>query len=100
MYLISLRKGQYTDVISYNAIIQILYTQLRRKFELKDKGQFFSFREVTDHDIIKGTNFIYEVLISWEDGYVTWSTLSMIQRDDPIYLTYYDCDHDLLDNPG
>ena len=24
----------------------------------------------------------------------------MIQRDDPIYLTYYDCGHDLLDNPG
>ena len=56
----------------YNGIIKRLDMQLQNGSELEDKVKLFLFRDITDHDILKGTNSRYEVLISWEDGSVTW----------------------------
>ena len=70
IFRVSIGKGQATDIMMYNTTNKRLETQLQRKYELKDNGQFFSFREITDHLIIKGTSSRYEVLVSWEDGSV------------------------------
>ena len=58
------------------------------------------FSEITDHCIIKVTNSIYELIISWWHGSVTWGPVSMMRLDYPIYLDKYVCDHDILDNSG
>lgn len=86
--------------MTYNDIIKKTYTQLWRESELKDKGQFLSLYNITDHRNIKGTNSIYEVIVSWLDGSVTLEPVSMMWCHDPIYLAKYACEHDLIDNTG
>ena len=65
MLLVILGKGQNTDVMMYDIIIKRLDTQLQRESKLGDKAQLFLLRDITDHRIIKGTNYRYEVLVSW-----------------------------------
>ena len=71
MLLVGIDKCQYTDVMAYNTIIKRLEKKLQCKSELEDKVQFFSFIEINDHHIIKGTNSIYEVIVSWDDVSIT-----------------------------
>ena len=71
-FLVSLGKGQANDVMVYDATIKILDTQLQRESKLEGEGQLFLFHKITDQQIIKGISSSYEVLVSWEDGSVTW----------------------------
>ena len=46
--------------------------QLQRNSELNDKGKLLLLRDLFDHQNIKVTNSIHEVLVNKEDGHVTW----------------------------
>ena len=46
MFLVSLIKGQATDIITYGAITKGLDMQLQYESELDDKGQLFLFRKI------------------------------------------------------
>ena len=63
--------------------------QLQRESEIKDKVNFFSFWDITDHRTIKGSRYSYEVLGNWEDGHITWETIIVMRRDEPICLEKY-----------
>ena len=84
MFLVSISESQATYVMMYNAIITILDTQLHCESELKEKGQFSSFREITNHQIIKETKSIYKVIVSWKEGPVTWEPVSVMRQEYPI----------------
>ena len=100
MFLVSLVEGLSTAIMTYGAITKVLYMQLQHESELEDKGQLLSFWDITDHRIIKGSNSCYEVLVNWEYRSVTWVPMSVMRRDDPIYLSGYVHDNDLIDKPG
>ena len=89
MLLVSLGEGQYTDIMTYGAIIKGIYKQLQRESELKDKGKFFSLWEITDHWNIKVGSSSYEVLVNWENDNANWEPVSVMRRDEPIYLFKY-----------
>ena len=100
MFLVILGEVQATDIMTYDAISKGLDMKLQHESEIKDKGQFLSFWDITDHRLIKGSNSSYEVLVNWEHGSVTWETMSLVRRHDPIYLSKYALDNDLIDKPG
>ena len=75
MFLFSLGEGQDTNIMTYDAITKGMDMQLQRKYELEDKGKFLLLQDITYHCLIKGSNSRYEVMINWEDGYVTWEPL-------------------------
>ena len=76
MFLVSLGEVQATNIMNYDAITKCLDMQLQHKSELEDKKTLFSFQDITDHCIIKGSKSIYEVIVDWEDGSVTWNPVS------------------------
>ena len=96
MLLVSIGEGQATYIMTYDAITKGLDMQLQRESELIDKGQLFSFRDITYHRLIKGSKSIYEVLVNWEDGSITWETMSVMRRNDQIYLSKYVNDNELV----
>ena len=100
IFLVSLGERQDTDIVTYDTIIKGIDTQLQHEYELEDKGKLFSFRDITDNRIIKGTSYSYEVLVYWEDGNSTCEPVSVMRRDDPISLARYTRDNDLMDNTG
>ena len=84
--------------MTYDAIIKRLHTQLQRESKIEDEGELFLFCEITGNRIIKITNSRYEVLFCWKNVSITWEPISVIQRDDSIYLARYPRDHNILDN--
>ena len=74
--------------------------QLQREYELEDKVQSFSFRDITYHRLINRSNSRYEVLINWEDGSITWDPMSVMRCNDPVYLVKYAHDNNLIYNHG
>ena len=100
MFLVILGEVQATDIMTYDAISKGLDMKLQHESEIKDKGQFLSFWDITDHRLIKGSNSSYEVLVNWEHGSVTWETMSLVRRHDPIYLSKYAHGNYLVDKPG
>ena len=71
MFLVSLGEGQATDIMTTNAIIKGIDKKLQLKYELKDKGKLLSFRDITNHQTIKGSSYSYEVLVHWDYGNAT-----------------------------
>ena len=56
-------------------------------------------QDITDNRLTKGSKSSYEVLVNWGDGSVTWETVSVMSRNNPIYLAKYAHDNELIDNP-
>ena len=56
-------------------------------------------QDITDHRTIKVSNSSYEVLVYWEYGHATWEPVSVMRRDDPIYLVNNARDNSHLDKP-
>ena len=99
IFLVSLGERQATFIMTYDAIIKGLDMQLQYESKLKDKGQLFSFWDITDHRLIKEFNSSYEVLVNWKYGSITWEPVSVMRRDDPIYITKYAHDNELIEKP-
>ena len=74
----------------------------------KESGQseFSSYSGIVDHQgplkshDPKYRGSLYNVLVDWDDGMQMWEPLNMIAKQDPVTLTKYAHDHDLLNKPG
>ena len=58
------------------------------------------FQDITDNQTTKGGISSYELLVNWEDDNTTWDPLSVMRRNETIYLANYSRDNYLLDKPG
>ena len=100
MLLVSIGESQATDTVNYDTITKGMDMYLQRESELEDKVRSLSFRNIIDHRLINGYNSSYEVLSNWEDWYITWEPVSVMRRDDTIYLANYAHDNELIGNTG
>ena len=93
--LVTFGDGQRSEVMNYNAIVDLMNKQI--EVESEDPDTAYTFKAITDH---RYKNPTYEVLVEWECGEKTWEPIALMRQDDPGTLAKYGKEHDLLKKPG
>ncbi len=89
--------GDKLDVMTHAAVVDALDKQLQRERDQPEDEKLWFFKEIRHHRFKDGK---WEVRVLWEDGSETWEPLSVIFADDPITVSRYAWNEDLLDTPG
>ena len=79
MFILSISEVQSNSIMTYDAIIKGIETQLQCKSELEDKRQFLLFRDIAYHWTINESSSSYAVLVNREDGHATWDPVSAMR---------------------
>jgi hypothetical protein len=103
-FLVELGDGEIDKLIDYNVLSDIIERQ--RVAEEDESEKLWAVNRIIGHQgpltqndhRYKGSQ--YNVLIEWEDFSNTYEPMSAVATDDPITLTKYAIDNDLLDKPG
>ena len=102
-FKLKINKDQAEEIMSYNQLMD--YIQKGNDAE-EDPDSLFKFRDIVTHQgplestdpNHKGSK--YNAMVEWESGEVTYETLTLISKDDPITCAVYAKKHDLLDTTG
>ena len=102
-FKLKINKDQTEEIMSYNQLMD--YIQKGTDAE-EDPDSLFKFRDIIAHQgplestdpNHKGSK--YNVMVEWESGEVTYESLTLISKDDPITCAVYAKKHDLLDTTG
>ena len=102
-FKLKINKDQAEEIMSYNQLMD--YIQKGTDAE-EDPDSLFKFRDIVAHQgplestdpNHKGSK--YNVMVEWESGEVTYESLTLISKDDPITCAVYAKKHDLLDITG
>ena len=102
-FKLKINKDQAEEIMSYNQLME--YIQKGTDAE-EDPDSLFKFRDIVAHQgplestdpDHKGSK--YNVMVEWESGEITYETLALISKDDPITCAVYAKKHDLLDTTG
>ena len=102
-FKLKISKDQAEEIMSYNQLMD--YIQKGTDAE-EDPDSLFKFRDIVAHQgplestdpNQKGSK--YNVMVEWESGEVTYESLTLISKDDPITCAVYAKKHDLLDTTG
>jgi hypothetical protein len=103
-FLVSIGDDAYEEIIAYNELSDIV--QQQHEAEASGELDTWTFTEILDHQgplstshpNYKGSN--YNVKVKWSDASETWEPIAMVFADDPVTLSAYAKDHNLLDTPG
>ncbi|HSN65751.1 MAG TPA: reverse transcriptase domain-containing protein, partial [Fusibacter sp.] len=103
-YLVSCGDKDFDEILTYNDIVHLLNDQLDTDPESQDSK--FTYDRILDHEgpLKKGNpNYkgsLYNVLLEWDSGEETWEPLDLIIQDDPLSITKYAEENNLLDKQG
>ena len=103
-FLLSLGDGQLEEIISYNELSNLVAESMAAK--ASGQSEFALYSRILGHQgplkshDLKYHGSLYNVLVDWDDGMQTWEPLNMIAKQDPVTLTMYAHDNDLLNEPG
>jgi hypothetical protein len=101
-YLVSNYNEEIEEVLNYNEILSYISSQLTAP----EESQVYTFSRILDHEgplTAKHPNYKgskYNLLIQWDSGEETYEPLEIILADDPISVSQYGEENDLLDKPG
>jgi hypothetical protein len=100
-FIIKYNRSQVEDVMSYNDIMNYLHRD-----QLADDGTLWQFRRIISHQgpltssdrHWKGSS--YNLEIEWENGEISYEPLTLIKDDDPITVSKYAMENNMLELPG
>ena len=101
-FLVEIGEGKYDEILTYNEISNFIEEQE----DIEPTEQRWTFSKIVDHQGPLAPSHIdykgsaYNVLVEWDDGSQTYEPLDTMIKDDPITLSLYAQDNNLLQTPS
>eukprot|EP00957_Ditylum_brightwellii_P047579 3614609-Ditylum_brightwellii.AAC.1 len=96
-YLVHLEDGKRKEIMTYDVIVEAIDRQSTSEAEKTDEECLWIFKEVVGH---KKNSCTWGIKMKWKDDSETWESLAFIWKSDPVTLTAYAKEHDLLETDG
>ena len=103
-FLLDIGDGAFDELISYHALSQLITDH--QALQAHDTDHPWTFTSILEHQgplLPSNTNYkgsAYNLLVKWDDDSETYEPFDLIYQDDPVTLSLYAQEHDLLDTPG